>query len=552
MKKYGFLVGLVFCTWFAHAVSLPDNVYMRAMQDEIKRSMKKLRRPGVENPYFIAYKLEQINIGAGAQASFGALYGEEVRDSQLNAYVWVDIGNAQKDSLGYVNDDYYAQHAYRPRFGRDLPKSYEGIRQALWQLTDKAYTFAAETYQQKQAYERTKQTEKKDKLPDVIPVKQATYVEEIPPLPIYDVTQLQTFVKQQSAKGKDLPFLEQFAVRIDPIQKVTYYLNSQGGFYQMAQFALRINWFVVYRDKDGFKRTYNRNVWFADFPPEEQAWADTYTDSLLHNLSLDYESTKGEDYVGPVLLMPEPASRFIYEQLVQNFQNVHLLASARYGADPQKGRFDSEGQRIMSPGITVWDAPHLRIAGAIPLSGFMPVDDEGVATQPLTLVENGRVVEIPRTTRPLPDKKISNGHARISRQSMPRERLTNVIVDVENLLSEEELVQKLLDRCEELGLEYGYIVYEWLNSAAEPIVMKVYLDGQKEMVHGLQIGGMSTRSLRDILAAGISNVISHIEDPSGDENIPTQTVNTPALLLEELELVVTEGKPDKKPFVPKP
>lgn len=552
MKKYGFVVGLLLCAWFAHAVPLPDNMYMRAMQDEIKRSMKKLRRPGVEKPYFIAYKLEQINSGAGAQASFGALYDEEVRDSQLNAYVWVDIGNAQKDSLGYANDAYYAQHAYRPRFGNDLPKSYEGIRQILWRLTDKAYTFAAETYQQKQAYERTKQTEKKDKVPDVIPAKQATYVEEIPPLPTYDVAQLQTFVKQQSAKGKDLPFLEQFSVRIDPIQKVTYYLNSRGGFYQMAQFALRVKWFVVYRDKDGFKRTYNSNVWLADFSPEQQAWVETSTDSLLHNLSLIYEATKGENYVGPVLLMPQPASRFIYEQLVQNFQNVHPLASAGYEADPQKGRFDSEGQRIMSPGITVWDAPYLRVEGGIPLSGFMPVDDEGVESQPLTLVENGRVVEIPRTTRPLPDKKISNGHARITHHSMPRERLTNVIVDVEEFLSEEELIQKLLDRCEELGLEYGYIVYEWLNSAAEPIVVKVYLDGQQEVIHGLQIESMSTRSLRDILAAGYSYEIIHIEDPAGEEIIPTQTVNTPALLLEELELVVTEGKPDKKPFVPKP
>ncbi len=552
MKKYGLIVGLLCCTWFSHGATLPDNIYMRAMQDEIKRSMAKLRRPGVEKPYFMAYKLEQINTGAGTAASFGALYAQEVRDSQLNAYVWVDIGNAQQDSMGYAHEAYYSQHAYRPRQAGDLPKSYKGVRQSLWQLTDKAYTFAAETYQQKQAYERTKQTANKEGLPDVLPAKQAQYVEEIPSLPSYDLKQMQKWVKEQSALGKEVPYLEQFTVSVFPVQQNTYYLNSRGGFYQTSKFAVQVAWSARLRNKEGFKRQYSRSLWLSDFSVENQELAATSTTSFLQELQSFYTAKEGENYVGPVLLMPEAAGWFIQEQLVKNFQNLKALVSAGGEEDPQKGRFEVSGQRIMSPGITVWDEPLLRADKQTPLGGFMPVDDEGVAAETLKLVENGRVVDLPRTTRPFGGKIPSNGHARATYQSLPRERLTNVRVEPEHPLNWNDLWQQLLARCQALNLEYGYIIHQWPKPDSDYLFMleKVYVDGRSEFVHGLKIGDLTTRSLRDILAVGDTPAVSHIR-LTGEE-LPSQTVTTPALLLEELELVTTDSKPDKKPFVPKP
>ena len=69
MKKWGIITGLLLANWVTTAAPLPDNTYMQAMHDELTRSMAKLRRPGVEKPYFIAYKLEQLTLGAVEQAS---------------------------------------------------------------------------------------------------------------------------------------------------------------------------------------------------------------------------------------------------------------------------------------------------------------------------------------------------------------------------------------------------------------------------------------------------------------------------------------------------
>lgn len=553
MKKWGILVGLLATVWSAQAAALPDNMYMKAMQDEVKRSMAKLRRPGVEKPYFIAYKLEQVDESPLVEASLGALYPLQQRDSQLTAYAWVDIGNAQKDSLGYKNDGYYGDYAYRPRRATDVSKSYDGIRYALWQLTDLAYTFAAETYQQKQAYERTKQAQQKDPVPDVIPAKQATYAEEIPVAPAYDIDQLQSWVKQQSAQGKAYPFLEQFTVTVAPVRRTTYYLNSRGGFYQKSLPAVQVKWMARMRDKDGFKRKYSRSLWLSGFSTTEQALAATRTTDFLRDLQVSYQAVRAEDYVGPVLIRPAAAGNFIYEQLVSNLQNLKGLLSSSKEMDPTMGRFSNEQKRVMAPGITVWDKPLQRIDGDIPLGGFMPVDDEGVAAKELKLVEQGRVVALPRTTRPLEDKKPSNGHAVATRKSFPRERLTNVRVEPEEPLAWNALVDQFLARCKELGLDYGYVLHEWPSPANDnkPVLERVYLDGKSEFVYGLKIEGLTTRSLRDILAAGDSPVVTHIEEEYV-KGLPSQSVSAPALLLEEMEFTSIEAKPDKKTFVPKP
>ena len=122
MKAWKLGLGFLLVAMPLCSATLPQNSYMRAMQDEIKRSMAKLRRPGVEKPYFIAYKLEQITQEEVA-ASFGALYPTQARDSQLNAYVWVDIGSAQKDSMGFAHAAYYPPYAYRPQGAKICPKA---------------------------------------------------------------------------------------------------------------------------------------------------------------------------------------------------------------------------------------------------------------------------------------------------------------------------------------------------------------------------------------------------------------------------------------------
>ena len=71
MKKFVFLFVFFwggFCT--AAAADVPDNMYFRAMQDEMKRSLSQLRVKGSPKPYYLAYRLRYMSNACSA-ASLG-------------------------------------------------------------------------------------------------------------------------------------------------------------------------------------------------------------------------------------------------------------------------------------------------------------------------------------------------------------------------------------------------------------------------------------------------------------------------------------------------
>lgn len=560
MKKIACLLiswGLLITS--AGAAKLPDNMYFKAMKQEMDRSLKKLHSPGGPKPSYIAYKLENYHVLTPSAASLGALYPRSQQDDVLTAYVWVDVGTAQHNSVGYVHDAYYAKHAYRARRGIEIPKGYHALRQDLWQLTDKAYVFASEVYQQKQAYLRTKALDPKTQLPDFVPQKQSSYVQEVAPLPLWDESMSDEWVRKFSARGKPYAFLEQFYMEITPIQQEIYYLNSLGGFYQQAFTFVHVRWKAQLRNKDGFKQERTQEIWLpwnADMGAREEEILSFKTNQFLENLEALYAAIPPQMYLGPVLLGPAAAGQFLESVFVKNIQNLKTLLPENAEAEEKTGTFEDKlNQRVISNAVNLYDYPDWSNYHETPLGGFMPVDDEGVASQPLQLTEQGRLVNLPRTSRPLEKGARSNGHARLTVNSLPRERLTNLYVQAKEPKTWEELKSELIQKCRELDLEYGYILYDF--SAGDGTVLsaeRVYVDGTTRPVYGLRVNELTTRTLRDIRAAGApeNNFITHTKRGLFEKELPSQSIISPALLLEELELGTDKKKADKAPFVKKP
>ena len=223
MKK---LFWVLFCVCILntlHAEKLPDNPFFNAMKDEMARTLKGLKRPGVPSPFYVAYKIEHTQ-REPIWASLGALYPSTQESGQIDLFVVLDIGSKKQDSLGYANEAYYYEYAYAPRFAAAAGDTYDALRQALWGATDEAYVFAAETYRQKQAYKRQKNMP--TDVVDFMPGKQGTYVENVPSFVPYERKELETWVRTLSARGEHIAYLEQFNVKIAPVQKDTYFLNT--------------------------------------------------------------------------------------------------------------------------------------------------------------------------------------------------------------------------------------------------------------------------------------------------------------------------------------
>ena len=553
MKKLLLLLICCCASTVGFGEKLPDNIYFRAMKDEMKRTLHQLKRPGVPRPFYVAYKLENIRPLPKVEASLGALYPSSMRDERLNVYTILDIGTAKEDSMGYAHEAYW-DYAYAPAWIMSVSKSYDGLRQALWETTDEAYLFAAEVYQQKQAYKRQKNLPQNK--PDFVPHTQTHFVEDTPEFRLPPTEQLQTWAQTLSTPPNTATYLEQFTVFFDPIQKEVYYLNSLGGFYHWSFAAVRVVWTARLRNKDGYKKELSKTLWLADMDSATETQLREQTDEFLQQVADVYHAKKATTYIGPVLLTAHAAGQFIKQAFVLNMQNITPLLSAKNETDNTAGKLrDKLELRVLSNVVNVYDRPTQRTFNGIPLSGFMPVDDEGVSAEELSLVTGGKLRALPRSSRPAEKGLKSNGHARLAPTSLPRENLTNVFVEAQQPVSAEELEQQLLEKCKALELEYCYILPSFpTNGAAIPAAQRVYTkDGHKETVYGLKLADLTPRALRDIMAAGNDPEILQTVLPSSvKQTVPTQSIITPSLLLEELELVPDDAKPDKPPFVSKP
>jgi hypothetical protein len=91
------------------------------------------------------------------------------------------------------------------------------------------------------------------------------------------------------------------------------------------------------------------------------------------------------------------------------------------------------------------------------------------------------------------------------------------------------------------------------------LVYKVYPDGKEELVRSVRFRGLSTRSLRDIVAASSeSSVFDFIDSNApfalmgaGSYVVPSSVI-APAILFDELELEPVQEEVSKPPIVPAP
>src|SRR5271154_1956881 len=133
------LCGLSTFSFAANAAS--GDVVLRALREEMERSKDKLKLDNVPAPYYIEYRVTDID-QFEASAVFGALRSQQ-RDHGRLLRVVVRVGDYKQDSffgtgegsidLVSTDDDVFA------------------IRHRIWLATDRAYKAASEALSAKQA-----------------------------------------------------------------------------------------------------------------------------------------------------------------------------------------------------------------------------------------------------------------------------------------------------------------------------------------------------------------------------------------------------------------
>ncbi len=564
-----------------------------AMHDEMERARARLALPGVDKPFYIEYRLLDLDVCA-VTASFGGLISTSV-DRSRQMRVDVRVGDYHLDSSNFISDDGF--QGFLGSTGQvGIDRDYHSLRQDLWLATDQAYKAAATQMSLKQAFLRSL-----TKPPEIDDFAMAPPLVKIDPRiePDWTNRNWEDEARTASAVWKNYPQLYGARVHYYLIYATTYLMTSEGTTIRTSRSLAAIEAALDTEADDGMQ-LHNFYVVYGAKPSDLPGAADVAKGlaQSAADLMAMRSSQLVPDYTGPVLFDPSAAGSLLAQALGPSLSGARPPLSMTQEYDAFQERFGGRsewmnriGQRVLPANVTLVDDPTLSQFMGQPLLGTYQVDDEGVVAQRVSLVEDGILKNLLMSRRPGPDFDASNGHGRSASLIAPQALSSNLIFQATGTLVPADLRKKFLDTCREDGHEWCLEVKSMDNPAvssltqqdfsdfvgemaggiasgarAPLLVERVYVsDGHEEPVRGGLIDGLTVRTLRNILAIGNdSTIYDYMQNPEdglagtalgafGEAlgGIPSSIV-APSLLLEDVEVRGFHGEPRRLPLVPIP
>jgi TldD protein len=559
-----------------------NDVILKAMRDEMERSRQLRVVGGQDLPYFFAYDFTDSN-NFRANASMGSAV--EVSQAHLRfPSVEVRVGSYDFDNTGHVYSGIYSGSRYDQSW--PLDDDYAALRESFWLATDRAYKAALESMGRKRASINGASAQT-DKLPDFSKVEPVVNLPKVSHSK-FDEEAWSARVKRLSSVFNGYPEVLTSQVEMQSVDGVTYYVTSEG---TALRYADKVSWLMARAEGQATDGMYVRDALSvqaldAGKLPSEAEMHRSVTE-LAENVRALVKAPAGEAFTGPALFEPQAAAQLLAQLLGDNLRvprrpltdpgrNVNFVAS----------ELESRmGGRVLPDWMDVADDPTQSTWNGKPLIGFYTFDLEGVPPKPVKVIEKGLVKAFLTTRQPIRGFPESNGHARLGGGFGARgAAIANLFVTARESAPLADLKQRLIQLCQERGKPYGILVRkldfpfsagagelqglaqanQQSGGSARPVsppllVYRVYPDGREELVRGLRFRGVSTRSLRDVLAASRETALfdfvnngAPLAMMSAGGYLAPSSVVAPGLLFDEIELDVPRDQLPKTPLVPSP
>ena len=525
------------------------------MKAENQREMEALAKTN-EPAYYLAYQLVEQRV-VSLEAEGGAIVTDQ-DDVARNLDVDVRVGSPQLDNTHQIADDTNGLNAPMTRRG-EVPFGDDkvALQNALWLETDRRYheSVSALGY-----VKQDQQTLQKVKKSDADFSKEPAEVHvEAPAKLEFDKAQWVDRLKKCSSKA-----LQGEATRgtcgVVFQLNTSYFVNSEGDMIQTSWTNAQLSVSVGVKSDDGQNLSRLEQRFGArpsDLPGDAEVnkMIKTVTDDLdaLHDAPL------AEPYVGPAILEGRAAGVFFHEVF------GHRIEGHRQKDTTSGQTFASYvGKDIAPEWLSVYDDPQLVTLNGIQLNGFYRYDDEGVRAAHVPLIDHGKLVGFLMGRNPIPGFPHSNGHGRRSPGLPPVSRQGNLVVETTKSVEYKDLEKMLIEEVKKQHRPYGMIFTDisggFTNTSAfapqafkvNPVMAyRLYPDGRKELVRGIDISGTPLVALQSIRAA--SREIETFNGVCGAESgwVPV-SASAPSLLLEKIEVEKGFIPPDRPPILNPP
>jgi hypothetical protein len=566
-----------------HAVQ--ETSLLRAMRDELSRSMKDLRLAQLERPYFISYQVRESQ-DIGISASGGSLLASDENRSRMLT-VELRLGDYAFDNTNFFAGPEFAFTRNRSFFGfNELPldDNYLEFRRLIWLATDSAYKQALENLAGKRAALQNRT--RAENLPD-FSKEDPTQTTADSPAGKFERSAAESLVRNLSKVLGNVSDLYDSSVTLSASYSTTVYLNSEGTSYQKKEPLIALAAAASTQAIDGMLLDDSVNFYarsLASLPAADELA------SRMRDMTVRLENLRKapllDRYNGPVLFEGRAAGEIFSAEFAPALSGRRKTLTGNPEMDSIFGRFsgsgsasfaDKLGGRVLPQFLSVLDNPTISNYGNEPLFASYKVDQEGVRARETRVIENGVLKTFLTTRTPVEGVAHSSGN---NRGLGPAP--SNLILVAENGLTEAGLKQQFLELVKKRGLDYGIIIRKIASSGGglqeQAVAMmsamtgrgeksrnvllayKVYLDGREELLRGARLSAMSADSFKEIVGASKSaSVYTARQTPYFDLGMmasfggretsdPLVSYVVPSLLFDDLTLTKPNTEMPKPPF----
>ncbi len=564
-----------------------NDVVMKAMRDELSRSTAQLKVPDLEKPYFISYRVDDMDTVV-VSSTLGGLTQSNPSRARIVG-VELRVGDYAFDNTNFVSSDSFGPGGMGAGMAQGpLDDDYQEIRRVLWLTTDAQYKRAAEEFSSKKAaLANRKRTESIADFSKESPASLNGKRVDVKA----DTAALEQLAREVSLPFKQMPEIMSSSVRIEFKNIYTRYLNSEGSTFTRSQPSLILKIDAETQAADGLPihesiQLFGRSL--GDLPSKGDLV--TKARDLGARLEKLRSASSADRYNGPVLFEDEAAAEIFAHAFAPG-----LVASRIPDSDDPRfevffkqmmsqmglgaSLLDRIGGRVLPDSIDLTDDPRMSDYKGTKLAGSYEIDDDAVPARATKLVEKGTLKTL--LTSRVPVRSLS--HSTGSRRSLGAVP-SNLVLTSDKTSSNADLRAELLRRVQQRGLEYGIIVRHTGGDAASSVmrsaammgsspqstpsntlldVYKVFPDGHEEQIKGAELPGLTASAFRDIVAVGDKPVVFNDQfipninsvftmGMSGGLDLPVASFVVPSLLFEELSLGRAEGPFPAPPASPMP
>lgn len=556
-----------------------DDPILEAMAAELRRSRQGLRVPGSPRPYYMSYVLRRRR-ELLLEAAYGSLQRRRDRE-QGSLQVDVRVGSHAFDNVidgGLGGDDTQRESADWLTAPDDLDPM--ALRYSLWKLTQIKFDEALEDY-----YDHRKAMVAEYLRDEVSSFTREAPIRHLEPLEVFDRTE-QLPIERWSSELVELsrrllehPDIHDPGVSIHGERVHRWFVDSDGSMVRSSDLWLEFEvrgWVLT---EDGVYVEASRS-WPARSVAEmlDAPTMAVLFDEVVAELASLREADSPGSFIGPALLLGQAASTMFHEALGHRLEGNRLVARGE-----TRTFAHLLGERILPPGLHVFDDPTITQMAGRSLWGSYRVDDEGVPARRAELVRDGLLVGFLRNRAPLPlasessdepaedlakpPPERSNGHGRTAGVERSMARMGNLIVesDAAHHQTQAALEAKLIALAREQGRRYAALIHRVRagETATDSYDFQVFkgelafvelLDvetGARRRVRDLELIGTPLSALQRIVAFGGDAGVDHGYCFAESGSVPVGGV-APAIVLSEVELQQGSRTGFHEPLLPPP